>query len=282
MLETIRRRVRPNRDLGQNFLTSAAVLDREVETAGVTPADVVLEVGPGIGTLTERLLRRAARVVVIEADPQFRPILDELGAEHGNLEVIWGDAVTVEYPPFDRMVANLPYKVSLPLIFRLLDAPFVEAALIIQQRLARRLSARPGEQGYSRISVAASLKASIRYVQTVDAADFHPAPEVDSALIHLRRRERPSGVDDFEAFGRMLDVLFLQRGAPIETALGYLAGDAAGVRKALSRVPKLRHNVVESTTPLELARLYRELTARGVAFPVVPDEVKRKSQKYFG
>ncbi len=266
----IPRSIKPRHEHGQNFLTRGSVLAREVEYAGVTAEDHVLEIGPGIGHLTELLASKAWHVTAIELDEQFRPILDDLRRRHDNLDVLWGDAVKLAFPAFTKVVANLPYSVSLPLIFKLLEHEFTAGVLVIQERLARRLAAKPGQPGYSRISVLAQQTATLQVMEVVKARDFHPPPEVDSAMLRLRRHRPRYTVTDREFFRRFLDTVFLRRTLPLRQALPdvparLLAG--AGDKP------------VEATAPEDLAKLANALHAAGIAIAEVPDEVKRKAQK---
>lgn len=264
------RSIKPRHEHGQNFLTRGSVLDREIDYAGVTPEDHVLEIGPGIGHLTERLAAKAWHVTAIELDEQFRPLLDDLRRRHDNVDVLWGNAVTLPFPSFTRVVANLPYSVSLPLIFKLLDHDFTAGVLVIQERLARRLAAKPGQPGYSRISVLAQQTATLQVMEVVKARDFQPEPEVDSAMLRLRRHRPRYVIDDREYFRRFLDTVFLRRTLPLRQALpdipAKLLADAG---------PKL----VEATPPEEFAKLANALHAAGIKIPEVPEEIKRKAQK---
>lgn len=264
----IPRSIKPRHEHGQNFLTRGSVLAREIEYAAITAEDHVLEIGPGIGHLTGMLAAKAGQVTAIELDEQFRPVLDELCQRHCNVDVLWGDATTLGFPPFTKVVANLPYSVSLPLIFKLLEHEFTAGVLVIQERLARRLAAKPGQPGYSRISVLAQQTATLQVMEVVKARDFHPPPDVDSAMLRLRRHRPRYVVEDREYFRRFLDTVFLRRTLPL--------------RQALPEVPArllTGDKPVEATPPEVLAQLANALHAVGITFPEVPDELKRKAQK---
>lgn len=266
----IPRSIKPRHEHGQNFLTRGSVLAREIEYAAVTAEDHVLEIGPGIGHLTDMLADKAWHVTAIELDEQFRPILDELRRRHGNLDVLWGDAATLAFPSFTKVVANLPYSVSLPLIFKLLEHEFTAGVLVIQERLARRLAAKPGQPGYSRISVLAQQTATLQVMEVVKARDFHPPPEVDSAMLRLRRHRPRYTVDDRDFFRRFLDTVFLRRTLPLRQALPDVPAKMLAVAG---------DRPVEATPPEDLAKLANALHAVGIEFAEVPDEVKRKAQK---
>ena len=268
--------VGPHRQLGQNFLMDERILAREVELAGIAAGDTVLEVGPGIGNLTELLARRAGQVVTVERDRQFAERLDRLTARHPNVTVIWGDARTIRLPRFDRVVANLPYRIALPVLFRLLERPFTAGLIMVQQDMARHICAAPGEPGYGRLSVTVQRLARAELLDTVPRAAFAPAPEVDSALVRLRPEARPFPVASDAGFRRLLDYLFLHRDERLIGALQQL--DAA--RGVAPQLPaRLRGRQVTQLTPAELGEVSRFLDARDVALPVVSNTEKRRAQQ---
>jgi 16S rRNA (adenine1518-N6/adenine1519-N6)-dimethyltransferase len=270
------RDVSPNQQLGQNFLMDERVLAREVELAGIAAGDTVLEVGAGIGNLTGLLARRAGQVVAVERDRQFAARLDGLTARHPNVSVIWGDARTVRLPRFDRVVANLPYRVALPVLFRLLEHPFTAGLIMVQQDMARHICAGPGEAGYGRLSVTVQRLASAQLLETVPRTAFAPAPDVDSALVRLRPAGNPFPVASDAAFRRLLDYLFLHRDDRLIGALQRLDG----ARAVAPLLPgRLRGKQVIQLTPAEFGEVSRFLDARDVALPVVSDSVKRRAQQ---
>ena len=168
--------IRPKKKLGQNFLTDAAVLRREVACADIAAGDTVLEIGAGIGNLTQLLLERAGQVVAVEQDRQFAPCLKDLQRQHKHLRVIWGDALAVDFPRFDKAVANLPYQVALPIVFKLLNQRFERAVLMLPKRLAQRLCATVGQPGYSRIGVTVGRLAQVEWIEQVGKDAFFPRP----------------------------------------------------------------------------------------------------------
>jgi 16S rRNA (adenine1518-N6/adenine1519-N6)-dimethyltransferase len=179
--------------LGQNFLADTNLLAAIVREAELGPEDVVLEVGGGEGALTAELAPGVAAVHVIELDERLRPELDQVAAEHANVELHFGDALRTELAGLDpaptRMVANLPYSIATPLLIRTIeDLPSVEAwTLMVQREIADRLRAAPGSRTYGSPSVLVQLACEVRLLRAVDRAVFTPRPRVDSALIGLRR-----------------------------------------------------------------------------------------------
>ena len=270
------RDIRPQPRLGQSFLMEGRILECEIDYAGVGAEDTVLEVGAGIGNLTERLATRAGQVIAIEYDQQFRPRLDSLAETHGNITPLWGDALAVPLPPFSKVVSNLPYRVALPIILRLLDYPFANGVVMLQANMARRICAGPGEAGYGRISVTVQRLARTQLLDTVPRSAFFPAPSVDSAMVRLCPVTSPFGVASAEAFKRLLDHAFLYREDRLSAALRRLPG-AAAVAPLLPG--KLRDKRVSQLTPEEFAEVSRFLDAHKVRLTAVSDVAKRTAQK---
>ncbi len=263
---------RPRLDLGQNFLVDKASLDAEISYAGVTAGDTVLEVGAGTGNLTERLATRAGRVVAIEYDRQFRARLESIANAAGNVTLVWGDALTVGLPAFSKVVANLPYRVALPVIMRLLDQPFDSAVLIVQKDMAQKICAGPGEAGYGRVSVTVQRLARAELLDTVPRSAFSPPPSVDSAMLRLTPVSDPFPVGSPEAFRRLLDNLFLRRG-------GKLADGLPGLAEVTALLPgRLRGKQVSQLTPGEFGEVSRFLDSHKVRLPAVRNSAKRTAQ----
>jgi 16S rRNA (adenine1518-N6/adenine1519-N6)-dimethyltransferase len=190
-------RLRPRRSLSQNFLTDPAALDAIVEAAELRPGDRVVEVGPGLGVLTRRLLAAGASVLAVELDPRLAAWLrTELGAVPG-FELVEGDALTFDpaaaFPGNEfKLVANIPYHITSPLLHAFLEGerPPSLAVLLVQAEVAERVAAPPGQMSY--LSVFAQNIADADVVAHVPALAFEPAPKVDSAVLRLRRRANPA------------------------------------------------------------------------------------------
>jgi 16S rRNA (adenine1518-N6/adenine1519-N6)-dimethyltransferase len=185
--------------LGQNFLADANLLEAIVRDAELEPDDVVLEVGGGEGSLTERLAPLAAHVHVIEIDERLRPALEAIAAEHPEVQVAWGDAMRVDLgaldPPPTKVVSNLPYSIATPLLLRTIDElPGVLSwTVLVQREIADRLRAAPGGRAYGSPSVLVQLACGVELRRAVDRAVFRPRPRVDSALLRLTRHGSPAG-----------------------------------------------------------------------------------------
>ena len=210
----------PDRD--QHFLVDDRVLDR---IPGYLPADAdtshVLEVGGGAGALTDRLLRVADRLTVIERDPDLAAFLREEFADavdDGRLDVVEGDALDVALPEFTACVANLPYGVSSEIAFRLLPRgrPLV---LMFQREFAERMAAESGTSEYGRLSVSAQHYADVEVVEVVPPEAFSPAPAVESAVVRLTPRDPDYEVDDVEFFLDFVKALFTQRRKTVRNAV---------------------------------------------------------------
>ena len=247
--------VRATKSLGQHFLVDERVAHRHVEFAGITATDTVLEIGPGLGILTDLLLRKAARVVAVERD---RRLARALRARGDRLEVLEGDAVRVPLPPFDKVVSNLPYQISSPITFRLLDLSFRRAALMYQREFADRLVAARGDDAYSRLSVKAYVRARTEVVERVPRSAFWPQPKVDSAIVLLEPRPPPFAVQDWSRFDAVVDATFEHRRKAIENALRLswrrFAPTEAAFEERLAGAPHLRRRP-EELTPEQFGEL---------------------------
>lgn len=199
--------------LGQHFLRDARFAQRAVEAAGLTPDDIVLEVGPGKGVLTRLLAATGAKVVAVELDEELADKLDVPG-----VELIRGDAVQVDLPPFTACVSNLPYQISSPFLFRLLERDFRVAVLLLQKEFAERLVAATGTGDYGRLSVNAQRRADITMIAKVPPGAFDPPPRVDSALVKLT--PRPPAFDVPPNYDAVVERAFSQRRKKLANALG--------------------------------------------------------------
>lgn len=237
--------VRPTKTLGQNFVTDPGTVRRIVRTAGVEPGDVVVEVGPGLGSLTLGLLEAGARVVAVEIDPVLAAQLPETVAAHagetaGNLRVIGGDAMQVSDLAYDgeaprHLVANLPYNVAVPVLLTMLERfPSLESVLVmVQAEVADRIAAPPGSKTYGIPSAKAAWYAQASRAGSVGRSIFWPTPNVDSALVRLVRRDPPAVGASREATFAVVDAAFAQRRKTLRGALGSWAGSPARAEEVL-------------------------------------------------
>jgi 16S rRNA (adenine1518-N6/adenine1519-N6)-dimethyltransferase len=234
--------IRPTKTLGQNFLHDANTIRRIVRTADLAPDDVVLEVGPGLGSLTLGLLQAAARVVAVEIDPVLAAALpvtvgERLPEYADRLDVVQADALRVTDlpgPAPTALVANLPYNVAVPVVLHLLEKfPSLRSVLVmVQAEVADRLAAPPGSRTYGVPSVKAAWYADVRRAGAVGRAVFWPAPNVDSGLVAMTRREPPGAVDRAAVF-TAVDAAFAQRRKTLRAALAGWAGSADRAERLL-------------------------------------------------
>lgn len=215
--------VRAKKGLSQHFLADCGVLQKQVELAGLKKTDTVLEIGPGLGTLTERLLARAGKVVAVEADAALAGYLEDRFSgdiNAGRLEIVRGDALKVRLPKFTKTVSNLPYKISSDITFRLLEEKFECAILMYQQEFAERMCAPAGSDAYSRLSVNVFFRAECEILMKVPRSAFYPVPDVDSAIVRLCPRQKPPfAVRDERAFFSVVGGLFSHRRKKIANGL---------------------------------------------------------------
>jgi 16S rRNA (adenine1518-N6/adenine1519-N6)-dimethyltransferase len=234
--------VRLTRDLGQHLLVDRDVLDRIVAAAGLARDSLVLEVGPGVGALTEALSRQAGRVVAVEIDGRLLDLLQET-ISAPNVEIVHGDALAVDpaalfgAAPY-HLVANLPYGIATPLIRRLLAAPAAlqpEAMVVMVQReVARRLAAPPGDM--SRLSVETQLVADVTLLFELGPESFFPPPDVSSAVVRLRplRGYRVPPLPTLQRFLQTVEAGFRHRRKQLHNALGDLGVGTERIAAALA------------------------------------------------
>ncbi|MDQ6688857.1 MAG: 16S rRNA (adenine(1518)-N(6)/adenine(1519)-N(6))-dimethyltransferase RsmA [Actinomycetota bacterium] len=237
--------LRPSKQRGQNFVIDANTVRRVVRASGVTDADVVLEVGPGLGSLTLGLLEVAAAVVAVEVDPVLAAALPATVAEYApdyseRFVVVAADALRINRlsgPAPTALVANLPYNVSVPVLLHLMELlPSLEHGLVmVQSEVADRLAAGPGSRVYGIPSVKAAWFADVRRAGSVGRNVFWPAPNVDSALVSWRRREPPATRATRAQVFAVVDAAFGQRRKALRSALRPLAGSAEVADAALAR-----------------------------------------------
>jgi 16S rRNA (adenine1518-N6/adenine1519-N6)-dimethyltransferase len=215
---------------GQNFLIASWVPEQIAEDSGVREDVGVLEIGPGIGPLTQQLCKRAGKVCAVEVDRRLEPILKLTVGEFGNLEIIWDDVlkrdiralVEEKFPGLRPMAcANLPYYITSPILTALLEAECFEAVTVmVQKEVAQRIAAKPGTADYSAFTVFCQYYAEPELLFDVPAHCFLPQPKVTSAVITLRvRKERPWDIQDSDVFFRTVRASFAMRRKKLSNGL---------------------------------------------------------------
>lgn len=210
---------KPRKERGQRFLVNESTLEKIARAAHIKPGETVVEIGPGPGNLTRHLVQYADRVIAIEIEHELCSILKaELTAK--NLTVIEADALDFDFkkaaPPEGRLklVANLPYNITTPILFKLLETPelFSEALILVQEEVAKRICAPPGKKPYGILSVRTQLLADCEIALHVDPRAFSPRPKVDSALVRIKFLETPRApVKDAQIFRRTVKAAFARR-----------------------------------------------------------------------
>lgn len=255
--------LQPTKKLGQNFVVDGNTVRKIVKTARVEPGDEVLEVGPGLGSLTLGLLEAGARVTAVEIDDRLAGLLPrtvEAMAPGSALTVVAGDALRVDIPGIPkRLVANLPYNVSVPVLLHLLDTvPSLETALVmVQAEVGQRLAAAPGSRVYGSPSVKSAWYGRWSTAGTVSRQVFWPVPNVDSILIAFERGEHPGTDAERARTFEIVDAAFGQRRKMLRQALADLFGGSSNASARLESAgvdPTLRG---EQLTVADFVRIAR-------------------------
>jgi len=218
------------RYLGQNYLYDPSILKRIIQVAQLDEEDLVVEIGPGLGRLTKMLAEKVKNVVAIELDDKlFAKLRVEL-AEYHNVELIHGDALkySYEYLPQFKVVSNIPYYITTPIIFRLLKAKenLKSMTLTVQKEVAERIVAKPGGKDYGVLSLMVQYHAKPKLEFIIPKGAFRPVPKVDSAVVHIEILERPSVlVRDEEIFFRVIKTAFSQRRKMLSNSLKSIGED---------------------------------------------------------
>ena len=235
--------VTPTKKLGQNFVHDANTVRRIVQTAGVEPGETVLEIGPGLGSLTLGLLEAGASVVAVESDGRLAeqlPHTVRVMQPGRTLTVVHADAMRITELPDEavRLVANLPYNVSVPVLLHLLEHfPSLRSGIVmVQAEVGHRLAAEPGSKIYGAPSVKAAWYGDWRTVGQVSRLVFWPVPNVDSVLVGFERREEPGTEEERRATFALVDAAFQQRRKMLRQSLsGVLGGSSTAAATALER-----------------------------------------------
>ena len=234
--------LRPTKQRGQNFVIDANTVRRIVRTSGVGADDIVVEIGPGLGSLTLELLATARRVVAVEIDPVLAEQLPKTVAEFapdvaGNLDLIHADALRVDSLPTapTALVANLPYNVSVPVLLHFLERfeSLRSGLVMVQAEVAHRLAAGPGSRTYGIPSLKAAWWADVQLAGNIGRSVFWPAPNVDSALVSLTRRDPPAAPELRERTFALVDAAFAQRRKMLRAALASTFSSPGGAEAAL-------------------------------------------------
>ncbi len=270
--------LRLTKTLGQNFLTDINIIKKIVETGDVGPADLVVEIGPGIGSMTVELAKHAGKVVAIEIDKHLIPALQENLSAFTNISLVHADVMKVDLKSLIegwtgplKVISNLPYYITTPIIMMLLegDIPWDTLVFMVQKEVALRMAGNPCTKDYSALSIAVRYHADPKLAFTVSKNCFIPKPDVDSAVVRLKKRELPFMHNvDKDFFFRIVRASFGQRRKTLLNSLGsqaWLEGGKEGLRSVLEKLAIKESIRAEELTIEAFADLSRELLKAGMA-----------------
>lgn len=258
------------KSLGQNFLVDPTVVRDIIEGSNITKADHVIEIGPGVGTLTRALLEAAGQVTAVEIDSALIPILKEELKDYDNFRLIEGDVLKTDLKALTqgapvKVVANLPYYVTTPILLRLLeeDFPWQSITIMIQKEVAMRLNAGPGTKDYGSLSVLISYYADTELIRLVTPVSFIPQPKVDSLVIRLdRRSQRRVAPKDEQLFFQLVRQSFAMRRKTLHNTLKPMGIDPVIMADSFAAAGIDPGRRGETLTIEEFARLSDEIKER--------------------
>jgi 16S rRNA (adenine1518-N6/adenine1519-N6)-dimethyltransferase len=207
--------IRPSKRHGQHFLVDNNIADWMVEQVAIVKNDKVMEIGSGLGILTERLGTYTNNIIAIEKDKRLADYL----SEKLSVKIINADALTIDLPEFHKVISNLPYHISSPMTLKLLEQKFDKGILMFQKEFADHLVAVPGTKAYSRISVMTQHKAACKIIKHVSKGNFYPVPKVDSTIVEITPRPPDYEVVSFETFQNTIRILFSHKNRKVRNAI---------------------------------------------------------------
>ena len=213
--------IKLNKNLGQNYLIDKNKRDQIINFGDISKEDVILEIGTGIGTLTIELAKRAKKVIAIEQDKKIFEILAQRLEDEkiDNVELINDDALKVDFPPFNKIISNLPYQISLSITFKFRNYDFYLAILMYQKEFASRMNGEVGTKNYSRLSAMLYFKCDVETLTDVSNESFIPKPQIDSTVVKLTPKENIISDEDFRTYSKFTKELFQHRNKKIKNAL---------------------------------------------------------------
>jgi 16S rRNA (adenine1518-N6/adenine1519-N6)-dimethyltransferase len=264
--------VRPDRDLGQNFLIDSNILGVIERASELGREDTVLEIGGGLGVLSEHLAEHVRHVHVVEVDGRLREALEDATAHRANVTVHWADAMALDLerlrPVPSKLVSNLPYGIAAGVLLRTIhELPAIELwVAMLQREVGERLASGPGSAAYGTPSVLAQLECEVQVLRAIPRSVFYPVPNVDSVLVRMRRRAEPARAargPDAQALRALVSGGFAHRRKTLAGSLALAGGAPAGgreqVRAALERLGHAPDVRAERLAPEEFAALARAL-----------------------
>ncbi len=228
--------IKPTRGMGQNFLQDDNIAKKIVRSARLTKKDKVLEIGPGLGVLTDFILESAGELVIVEKDRALASYLEGRYSDD-DVKVINKDILDMDLPRFDKVISNLPFSISSPITFKLLKEDFERGILTYQKQFAERMVADVGEKNYSRLTVMTSVYADATILFDIPKHHFCPPPEVDASVVELLPSEPEININDKDFFSKVVKELFNYRRKTIKNAL------KTGLGKTYDDVPYKKKRV---------------------------------------
>ncbi len=237
-------------------------MDKIVAAAELRSEDIVLEIGAGVGNLTERLAQKAKKVIAIELDPILVNVLHDKFDDIKKIDIVAGDALKVDFPEFDKVVSNLPYSISSEITFKLLHHKFKLGILMYQYEFAARMVSAPNCKDYSRLTVGTYYFSDSSILMKVPKEAFQPSPEVYSAVVKIVPRPAPFGVRDEAFFMKFVAAVFSQRRKKIRNAIlnsNYIL-KIPNIRELISQLSEnLMDKRAENLTPEQLAEVANQI-----------------------
>lgn len=240
-------RIRPKKRLGQNFLVEKHILEKMISYASVDKDDCILDIGAGLGFLTEYLAKCAGHVIAVEIDRKLTRVLMNRLGKYKNVTILNGDIMKVNIPGFNKVVSIPPYSISSQLIFWLLKREFECAVLTFQEEFARRLAAKPGTKDYGRLTVTAYYRAEVDLLDFIPKEYFWPMPEVNSMIVRLKPRKPPFNVENEEMFFDFVRSIFTQKNKKLRNALTHFLNEL--------KIPKKDAIFIADSTPFHYRRV---------------------------
>jgi len=249
----------PKKRLGQNFLKDRRVLERIASYARITRDDVVLEIGPGLGALTELLQAKAEKIIAVEKDPELARFLRERFQNNSKMEIVEGDILRIPLPEYDKVVSTPPYNISSRLLFLLLGRKYSTIVLALQKEFAERLVAKPDTREYGRLTVMVAHKAHAEILGYIPRESFRPRPKVDSAIVKITPKESCQTMDE-ELFTDLVRGLFTQRRRKLRSSLRHYIQQRLDQRPEELSSMDIPDKRVFQVSVEEFERLAKELT----------------------
>ena len=251
----------PLKRFGQHFLLSLEAREQLIDKANLSTEDTVIEVGAGLGFVTEALVKRAGKVVAIEKDRTLAKHLQDKFSTNRNLQVIQGDALTIPIPANAKIVSSPPYNISSKLVLQILSSKFRMASLMLQEDFVKRLTARSGSRDYGRLTVILQTHAHAELIRTVSRSSFYPPPRVDSAIATITPTHPMPRINDEKRFEELVRVLFTQRRRKTYGVLSrYLQTHYCKQRNEILTQAELNDKRVYELSPIEFVNLSNLIT----------------------